>query len=277
MQQRVPTPYQYLLDVDCKQRIDKAIATGDPVKIANANQYFGNLSETEVVFGQEIWKTDPFKPGVGNWQTSYLCQGRKFKLDPLRYNQGTIEAMLKPKSRPNSISWADCRLPAFYYNQYDGVNNLCLLYRRDIDIFEALKMAGYEFDPRKCQITTYAGYNGNVNANGHIDIEYSFVKGRIYFAYQQVFFDPDDPRNPDNKPSSTAAVMSLGIDPAAAPAPEEKVEGKVEETQTTQPTEGAKTGNVEETPAQEQTPKEEPAPKVEPQPAKRETPVKKGR
>lgn len=233
MQQRVPSPYQYLLDVDCKQRIDKAVATGDATKIANANHYFGNLSETDVVFGQELWKTDPFKPGVGNWQTSYVCQSRRFKLDPLRYNQGSIEAMLKPKSRPNTIDWSQCRLPAFYYNQCDNVNNLCLLYRRDIDLFEALKMAGYEFDPMKCRVVTYPGFNGNVNANGHIDIEYSFVKGRIFFAYQQVFFDADDPRNPDNKPGSTS-VRTAGVDVVDGPVSQDEpvVEEQVVEQET---------------------------------------------
>lgn len=247
MTERVPTPYQYLLDVDCKIRIDKAKASGDATKIANAIKYFGDLKETEVVFGPEIWVTDPFKPDVGYWKTSYLCAGRKFKIDPIKYTQGTVQAMLMPHARPNTLDWSNCRLPGFYFNKCDNVNNLCLLYRKDIDIYEALKFSGFEFDPLKSHITTYPGFNGNLNANGHIDIEYSFVKGRIYFAYQTVFFDPDDPRNPYRPDPVASRMMSV----EEAPVVEEQPPVTEEKAQVT------------ETPKQEETPVEETPPKEE--------------
>lgn len=178
---KTPTIMQYLVDLVAKSKLQAAYASGDADLIAKQEKYYKGLSESEVTF------TKPFNSALtgGKWQTTMTCKSRGFQITKLTYNTGTIKALtaaviqgMAQKSSLDLISVA-----GVYF--VEGSDNIHLVVEKDSNIFEALKLTGFEIPVDAFKTTVYDARNEELKADGHVDIDHSVVAGRILLSYIQ--------------------------------------------------------------------------------------------
>lgn len=175
----IPTPRQYLTDLIAKKMINEAIADGDPNYIAIQKDRYTNLSEDEVIFSSEIRN-----PITGKYRTNMTVPPRGFKLASITFSTGAVEKMLDPNAAivdfVNTLT--SITKPGFYYVK--DVKRYHLVFDRELNIWEALKLTGYEFDIKSFKFVPYAtGFDEVAVADGHVDISCPIVEGRLMVTY----------------------------------------------------------------------------------------------
>lgn len=183
---QIPTPWQYLINIFAGARLKAAQATGNAKTIAQAEKYYRNLGEDECTF------TTPMKPAeaLGKYQTAMTVKGRNFKVDPLRFGTGTLLGMVKTQANylVNKSSLDTNTVTGLYFVVEN--DQLHLLINAKSNIWEALKLTGYEFAPSMFNVVMYNDYSTEFKADGHIDIKTPIVAGRIYITHIKRSFKP---------------------------------------------------------------------------------------
>lgn len=178
---KVPTTWQYLLDIITKVRLDTAAKSKDPAWRAKQERYYKGLSEDECTFSRPTRPAD----ASGKWEVDITCKGRGWKLEKVRYNTGTIFGMTRAASnymvREEGLETQN--VTGLYW--LVGSERLHLLAHPQSNIWEALQLTGYEFSPAQFTTEIYPSRNVELRADGHIDIKDSVVAGRIYLSYVQ--------------------------------------------------------------------------------------------
>lgn len=176
--QQTPSPWQYLLDIVIKSKLAAAAASKDPAFRARQEKYYTDLKEDQCEFSTPVRKGD-------NWYVTITCRERGFQLVDLPYKTGALFPMVKPMANyvlePSSI--AINTMTGLYYVMSN--EHLHLQVHPQSNIWEALKMTGYEFAPKHFVTNMYEQRNEELAADGHIDINHSVVTGRIYISYLQ--------------------------------------------------------------------------------------------
>lgn len=178
---QTPTPWQYLIDLVSSARIKAAYKSGDQKLIDQAEKYYRSLSEDECVF------TTPVKvpEALGKYQCDMSVKGRGFKIEKLRFNTGTVSAMVRPQANymVEKKSLDTVTVTGLYF--VVETDQLHLVIHPRSNIWEALKMTGYEFAPATFSTVSYDNRDTNLKADGHVDIKLPVVAGRIYISYVQ--------------------------------------------------------------------------------------------
>lgn len=249
---KTPTVMQHLVNLVAASKLNAAYATKDPEIIAKQEKCYKNLSETEVTF------TKPFSSVLtgGKWQTTMTCKSRGFQINKLTYNTGTLKALtaavIQGIAQKSSLDLVT--VPGVYF--VDGSENIHLVVEKDSNIFDALKLTGFEFPTESFKTTMYEARDTELKADGHVDIDHSVVAGRFLLSYIQ--------RNPATGTQSPTA--KLAVEPAV-----ETKDGSGTETQPTTTNKvassydstaalTAKTTSGEEEITEENTAPEQPAP-----------------
>lgn len=175
----IPTPRQYLTDIIANSMINEAIASGDQAYIAAQKARYSNLSEDEVIYSSEIRN-----PITGKYRTTMTVPPRGFKLPSVNFRTGAVEKMLDPNAEivdfVNTLT--SITKPGFYYVK--DVNRYHLVCNQELNIWEALKLTGYEFDIKSFKFVQYAtGFDEITVADGHVDITCPIVEGRLMVTY----------------------------------------------------------------------------------------------
>lgn len=216
--QQTPTPWQYLLDIVIKSKLAAAAASKDPAFRARQERYYTDLKEDQCEFSKPVRKGE-------NWYVTITCRERGFQLVDLPYKTGTLFPMVKPMANyvlePESI--AINTMTGLYYVMSN--ENLHLQVHPQSNIWEALKMTGYEFAPNHFVTKMYEQRNEELAADGHIDINHSVVTGRIYISYLQKHAEKVE----DPKPEAPVELPVETVEKDLPPVEEEKEE--VVETQ----------------------------------------------
>lgn len=238
--QQTPTPWQYLLSIVTKSKLAAAATSKDPAFRARQERYYTDLQESECVFSR------PIKSGE-SWLVDVTCRGRGFQLKGLPYKTGTLVPMFKPMTN------IMVKKEALDLNTMTGVyfvmenEQLHLLVHPQSNIWEALKMTGYEFSPSQFSTEVYPERNDLLKADGHVDIKDTVVSGRIYISYIQ---KPPVKVTPEPEAPVIPPVETVETKPEVA----EKVEVKPEDQETEQsaPVEEKKAEEVVEAPKPQQ-------------------------
>ncbi|UQT03322.1 hypothetical protein YUBABA_01160 [Serratia phage vB_SmaM-Yubaba] len=238
--QQTPTTWQYLLDLVTKSKLKAASESKDPAFRARQEKYYTDLKESECAFSKPVRKGDL-------WYVTITCRGRGFQLQDLPYKTGTLFPMVKPMANyvmePSSV--AVNTMTGLYYVMSN--EHLHLQVHPQSNLWEALKMTGYEFSPSQFTTTMFEGRNEELAADGFIDIKDTVVSGRIYVSYLQKRAEKvEDPKPPVADPvippvetgvegEGTAPKLDGGVDefkePEGETQPEAPVEEKAEEKQ----------------------------------------------
>lgn len=230
-----PTINQYLLDLFATAQLNAAQKTKDPKAIAKANNRYGNLTEAEVKFGAFV-RDDK----TGKYTVTLSSNSRGWGATKVSFNTGTIAAL----SRKNQQGGATLKAldlvttPTLLY--VDENDSRYLAVEKDTNIFEALKLTGYEF-PADSFVPTIYGTPDLVNrAVGHVDLEHPIVVGRffIYWFNQGTAQAPTDPaKNGSVEPVEDVEVIPPTTQTAdEPPVLEDKPTDGVEGEGTTEPT-----------------------------------------
>lgn len=202
------TAFQYLLDLTGAARIKAAKDSGNAASIAKAERFYTNLQESECVF------TTPWRNPLANnrWETDITCMGRGFKIPSLRYNTGTLSPMIL--SHANFMankSSLDLSTVTGLYHVYETDTDHLLIHPQS-NVFEALKMTGFTFQPEEFEVTMYQQRNVDQKADGYVDIKHSVVAGRIYLSHVQRELKSGQS---DAAPTSVVGTLEETKDPVA--------------------------------------------------------------
>ena len=179
--ERKPSPYQYFLDVIGATRIQEVTATGNRDEIIKVHRYYDDLKESEVEWGNEQFVPNRFKPANSYWLVSFDCRGRGFGRKDISYRQLPIIPMIAPKAEIAGSTFDNIAKEGFYLDRSTGQYHL--LVKKGTNLWEALKMTGYEYDATKYKQKLFDTFDPAMNADGYIDVNYSFVGGRIYVTW----------------------------------------------------------------------------------------------
>lgn len=200
---KTPTIMQYLVTLVANARLNAAYATNDAAAIAKAEKQYKNLSEDEVTF------TKPFTSVLtnGKWQTTMTCVKRGWQIQKLTYNTGTLKALsaavLQGVARKATLDLAT--VAGVYYIEETG--NIHLLVEKDSNVFDALKLTGFEFPTDAFKTVIYDTRDIDGHADGYVDIDHSVVAGRFMLSYIQRKVEP----------APVAPVQTLSVSKEEAP------------------------------------------------------------
>lgn len=176
---KTPSIMQYLVDLVANSKLKEARDGGDKDFVARQEKYFKDLSESEVKFSPPVKSTFT----NGKWQTSMSSPKRGFQISKLTYNTGTLKALTKAvaqaMARKDSLDHAT--VPGIYVVEEN--DQIHLLIERDSNIFDALKMTGYEFPADSFKTSLYDVREEELKADGYVDIDHSVVSGRLFISY----------------------------------------------------------------------------------------------
>lgn len=176
---KTPSIMQYLVDLVANSKLKEARDGGDKDFVARQEKYFKDLSESEVKFSPPVKSTFT----NGKWQTSMSSPKRGFQISKLTYNTGTLKALTKAvaqaMARKDSLDHAT--VPGIYLVEEN--DQIHLLIERDSNIFDALKMTGYEFPADSFKTSLYDVREEELKADGYVDIDHSVVSGRLFISY----------------------------------------------------------------------------------------------
>lgn len=191
---KTPSIMQYLVDLVANSKLKEARDGGDKDFIARQEKYFKDLSESEVKFSPPVKSTFT----NGKWQTSMSSPKRGFQISKLTYNTGTLKALTKAvaqaMARKDSLDHAT--VPGIYLVEEN--DQIHLLIERDSNIFDALKMTGYEFPADSFKTSLYDVREEELKADGYVDIDHSVVSGRLFVSY--IRRDEDEEQNHHTDP-----------------------------------------------------------------------------
>jgi hypothetical protein len=174
----IPTINQYLLDLLSKSQIAAAEKTGDSKKIALAKKNYEGLTESEVTFGKFV-RDDK----TGKYSVKIVAKSRNWTIEKMTFNTGTIEAL----SRQNQQGAAQISAlemvtaPGLIYVQENDSRYLAI--QQDSNLYEALKLTGYEFPADSFVPTVYGEAKKDSKAVGQVDIDHPIVAGRFLLYY----------------------------------------------------------------------------------------------
>lgn len=172
----LPTCNQYLLDIFTTAKLKAAASLKDPAARAKQEKFYTDVKEDECVFTRPILKD-------GKWSVDITCAGRGWKYVGLRYNTGTLQTLTAPKSNYTlSVEKLRAQTVTGLYYAVDR-ETLHLVLHPQSNIWEALRMTGYEFDPTDFSVHDYEQRDEVLVADGHIDIRNTIVAGRIYITH----------------------------------------------------------------------------------------------
>lgn len=238
-----PTIYKYLLDIFTAARLKTANDGGDQKAIARAHAAYDGLVESDVVFGP-ITRIE----SLGRYKTSITCKKRNWAATSVTFPTGTLKALcgynIQGVAQLKSLSMAD-RPGLFYINETD---TLYMMTEKDANIFEALKMSGWEIPATSINTVIYPTRKDDIRAVGHVDIDHPIVTGRFmldYLVHAQ-----------QSQPQSEEELTEENTKPDTSVKSEEVVSTENQQSATADSSEGASTQAVTES----QTPAESEAP-----------------
>jgi hypothetical protein len=176
-----PTPWQYFLDIISANRIKEVTATGNQAEIEKVLYRYANLREDEVVFSDAKFVEKPLRPSSSYWLISYDCIGRKYRRPDIAFRSIPLKDMLHTRPEVAAAEFHRITKPGFYLDRISGQYHILL--HKDTNLWEALRMSGYEYDPERYTFEQYESYRMGYQADGHVDIKYPFIEGRIYVTY----------------------------------------------------------------------------------------------
>lgn len=173
------TPWQYLVDLVSKQRLEQAHASGDREHIEQQERFYRDLDESECVFTKPYQHPDNPK----TWYTEMTVRSRGFKINKLKFNTGDLANMLEPNCQYmfNRNSLNRSTNPDMYRVQ-DSLDTIHLLIKKGTPVAEALEMTGFILAPTEYSVVEYPTRNTEFEANGHIQVTTPIVAGRIYLT-----------------------------------------------------------------------------------------------
>lgn len=175
---QTPTINQYLLDLFTTAQLVAAQKTKNAKTIALAEKQYKDLSESEVVFGKFTTDAKTGKNAVkvtaksrGNWSAN------------ITFNTGTLAGLCRKNQQGAAkISALDmASIPGLFYVQENDAYYLAV--EKDSNIFEGLKLTGYEFPADSFVPTIYGNVDKETKTYGHVDIEHPIVVGRFRIYY----------------------------------------------------------------------------------------------
>lgn len=172
---KLPTCNQYLLDIFTSAKLKAAANIKDPAQRAKQEKFYTDVKEDECTFSRPVMKD-------GKWSVDITCVARGWKYEGLRYNTGSLPALVAPKSN-YTIAVEKLRnqtITGLYFAV--DKETLHLVLQPHSNIWEALRMTGYEFSPNEFSVTNYNSRDEVKVADGHIDIRNTVVAGRIYIT-----------------------------------------------------------------------------------------------
>lgn len=178
--EKVPTINQYLLNLVSGVQITAAEKSKDAKKIAIANRDYKDLKESEVTFGPFV-RDD----ATGKWSTSIRANTRGWTLRKQVFSTGTIKGLARANQQGGEKldALTLLRTPNLVYIQEN--DSYYLVVEKDTNVFEALKLTGYEFPADSFVPTIYGKPNKDNWAVGHVDLEHPIVAGRFLLYYLQ--------------------------------------------------------------------------------------------
>jgi hypothetical protein len=175
---QVPTIKQYLLDLLVKSQLDAADRTKDPKQIALAEKKYKGLTEKEVEFGDYV-----LDPKTGKYSVKLVAKTRNWTLQKMTFNTGTIEALSR-KNQQGAAQISALEMvtsPGLIYVQENDSRYLAV--EPDANIFEAMKLTGYEFPADSFVPTIYGEPKEDSKAVGQVDLDHPIVAGRFLLYY----------------------------------------------------------------------------------------------
>lgn len=176
-----PTPWQYFLDIISAKRIKEVTASGNQAEIEKVLYRYADLREDEVVFSDPKFIEKPLRPASSYWVISYDCIGRKYRRPDITFRSIPLSDMLHTRAEVAAAEFHRITKPGFYLDRVSGQYHI--LMDKDANLWEALRMTGYEFDPERYSFEKYEEYRMGFQADGHVDVKYPFIEGRIYVTY----------------------------------------------------------------------------------------------
>lgn len=178
---QTPTINQYLLDLLVNSQLTAAQKTKDPKAIALAEKKYKDLQESEVTFGKFV-RDDK----TGKYSVKLVAKSRGWTIEKMVFNTGTIAALSRQKQQGAAqISALDLvTVPGLIYVAENDAHYLAV--EKDSNIFEGLKLTGYEFPADSFVPTIYGDVEAETKTYGHVDLNHPIVTGRyrIYYINQ---------------------------------------------------------------------------------------------
>lgn len=174
--QQNPTCNQYLLNIFTESKLKAALSLKDPAARAKQEKFYTDVKETECIFTRPVLKD-------GKWAVDITCAGRGWKYQGLRYNTGKLLGLVNAKAN-YTIEREKLRtqtVTGLYYAV--DKDTLHLVVQPQSNIWEALLMTGYRFDPKEFSVHEYPNRDEALLADGHVDIRNTVVAGRIYITH----------------------------------------------------------------------------------------------
>lgn len=173
-----PTIYQYMLNLFVNARIKTAEASGDAKAIARAHAAYDNISESEVTFSKFVKNT-----ATGKWTSTITSKVRGWTGN-INFNTGTLKALIGDNLQGVGKLESLVRMvdfPGLFF--VDETQALYLVVEKDANIFEALKMSGYEFPTDTFNVILKKDFDPVTHSDGFVDIDHPIVTGRLLLSY----------------------------------------------------------------------------------------------
>lgn len=167
-------PYQYFLDIIAKNRIAIAVSKGIQLDIDIAKGRYENLDISEVVFSNERYDeiTD-------QWEVDIACKARGYVLEGVKYKSGTLAPMISKNAVEAAGELLEITKPGFYSFE----EKLYLVADKAMDVSELLAMTGYDITEKHYSVIEHAERDQETHANATVDVNYSFLKGKLYISH----------------------------------------------------------------------------------------------
>lgn len=175
---QTPTINQYLLNLLVSSQLSAAQKTKNPKTIAVAEKKYKDLQESEVTFGKFV-RDDK----TGKYSVKLTAKSRGWSVDKIVFNTGTIAALCRQNQQGAAqIAALDLvTIPGLIYVAENDAHYLAV--EKDSNIFEGLKLTGYEFPADSFVPTIYADVEAETKTYGHVDLDHPIVMGRFRIYY----------------------------------------------------------------------------------------------
>lgn len=174
-----PSPWQWFLDLVAEKRLTEVAKTGTAKLLEQAQKYYKDLKEDEVVFTDPVFVEKKLNPEKSYWKVSYDCAGRGYTRPDITFRTHPLAAMIERNATPLAGPVQEVTTPGFYVDK--ETNQFHLVHADDgIEYLTLLKATGYAFGVAKVDIEEFAEYNEALHADGVVEIAYPFVAGKIY-------------------------------------------------------------------------------------------------
>lgn len=174
-----PSPWQWFLDLVAEKRLAEVAKTGTAELIEQAEKYYKDLKEDEVVFTDPVFVEKKLNPEKSYWKVSYDCAGRGYTRPDITFRTYPLGAMIERNATPLAGPVQEVTTPGFYIDK--ETKQFHLVHADDgIEYLALLNATGYAFGVAKVDIEEFSEYNDTLHADGVVEISYPFVAGKIY-------------------------------------------------------------------------------------------------